>query len=99
MASAPRQSRRFAPHVLPPALRFAFTFHAGGYSARIDFLEGVTTQQSFVALGRALDEKMGSCSITAMNKLALFDESADFPNSKSSSFLKLWVPPWTAQKP
>jgi hypothetical protein len=35
----------------------------------------VTTQQSFVALGRALEEKIGSCTITAMNKPALFDES------------------------
>jgi hypothetical protein len=46
-----------------------------GAKARIDFLEGVTTQRLFVALGRALEEKIGSCSITAMNKLALFDES------------------------
>jgi len=50
-------------------------FLGDGAKARIDFLEGVTTQQSFVALGRALEEKMGSCTITAMNKLALFDES------------------------
>jgi hypothetical protein len=35
----------------------------------------VTTQQSFVALGRALNEKLGPCSITAMNDLVLFDES------------------------
>jgi hypothetical protein len=46
-----------------------------GAKARIDFLEGVTTQRSFAALGRALEEKIGSCRITAMNKLALFDES------------------------
>jgi len=46
-----------------------------GSRARIDFLEGLTTQQSFVALGRALNEKLGSCSITAMNDLVLFDES------------------------
>ena len=30
---------------------------------------------SFVALGRALNEKLGSCSITAMNDLVPFDES------------------------
>jgi hypothetical protein len=40
-------------------------FLGDGAKARIDFLEGVTT----------LEEKIGSCSITAMNKLALFDES------------------------
>jgi hypothetical protein len=50
-------------------------FLGDGAKAWIDFLEGVTTQQSFVALGRALEEKLGSCSITAMNKPALFDES------------------------
>jgi hypothetical protein len=43
--------------------------------SRIDFLEGVTTQQSFVALGGALNEKLGSCRITAMNDLVLFGES------------------------
>jgi hypothetical protein len=46
-----------------------------GSRARIDFLQGLTTQQSFVALGRALNEKLGSCSITAMNDLILFGES------------------------
>jgi hypothetical protein len=46
-----------------------------GTRVRIDFLDGLTTQQSFVALGRALDKKLGSCTITAMNDLALFDES------------------------
>jgi hypothetical protein len=40
-------------------------FLGDGAKARIDFLEGVTT----------LEEKIGSCSITAMNKPALFDES------------------------
>jgi hypothetical protein len=50
-------------------------FLDNGTRARIDFLEGLTTQQSFVALSRALDERLGSCSITAMNDLALFDES------------------------
>jgi hypothetical protein len=50
-------------------------FLNNGSRARIDFLEGLTTQQSFVALGRALNEKLGSCSITAMNDLVLFDES------------------------
>jgi hypothetical protein len=46
-----------------------------GTRARIDFLEGLTTQQSLVALGRALERKFGSCCITAMNKRSLFDES------------------------
>jgi hypothetical protein len=50
-------------------------FLNNGSRARIDFLEGATTQQSFIALGRALNEKLGSCSITAMNDLVLFDES------------------------
>jgi hypothetical protein len=49
-------------------------FLNNGSRARIDFLQGVTTQQSFVALGRALNEKLGSCSIIAMNDLVLFDE-------------------------
>jgi hypothetical protein len=48
---------------------------AGGTRMRIDFIEGLTTQESFAALGRALDEKLGVCCITAMSKLALFDES------------------------
>jgi hypothetical protein len=52
-----------------------------GSRARIDFLEGVTTQQSFVALGRALNEKLGPCSITAMNDLVLFGES-DGPSAE-----------------
>jgi hypothetical protein len=46
-----------------------------GTRVRIDFLEGLTTQQSFVALSRALERKLGSCCITAMNKRSLFDES------------------------
>jgi hypothetical protein len=45
-------------------------FLNNGSRAGIDFLEGVTTQQCFVALGRAY-EKLGSCSITAMNDLVL----------------------------
>jgi hypothetical protein len=49
-------------------------FLNNGSRARIDFLEGLTTQQSLVALGRALNEKLGSCSIIAMNDLVLFDE-------------------------
>jgi hypothetical protein len=64
-----------------------------GTRVGIDFLEGLTTQQSFVALSRALERKLGSCCITAMNKRSLFDESEDFPKSNSASFLGLWVPP------
>jgi hypothetical protein len=44
-------------------------------SARIDFLEGSTTQQSFLALVGALELNLGGCRITPMNKLALFDQS------------------------
>jgi hypothetical protein len=47
----------------------------GGTRVRIDFLDELTTQQCFVALRRALDERFGSCCITAMNRLALFDKS------------------------
>jgi hypothetical protein len=59
----------------PSGRKYFEIFLDNGTRARIDFLEGLTTQQSFVALGRALDERLGSCSITAMNDLALFDES------------------------
>jgi hypothetical protein len=59
----------------PSGKKYFEVFLDNGTRARIDFLEGLTTQQSFVALSRALDERLGSCSITAMNDLALFDES------------------------
>jgi hypothetical protein len=61
---------------------------AGGTSVRIDFIEGLTTQQSFAALGRALDEKLGSCCITAMNKLALFDESDELSEEQKRELFK-----------
>jgi len=57
-----------------------------GTRARIDFLEGLTTQQSFVALSRALDEKLGSCTITAMNDFALFDESDGISEEQAPAF-------------
>jgi hypothetical protein len=56
--------------------------------ARIDFLEGMTTQQSFVALGRALNEKLGSCSITAMNDLVLFDEGDGLSKEQKRKLFK-----------
>jgi hypothetical protein len=74
-------------------------FLGDGAKARIDFLEGVTTQQSFVALGRALEEKIGSCTITAMNNLRYSMRATDFLKSKSLSFSKLWETPCMAQKP
>jgi hypothetical protein len=57
-------------------------------TARIDFLEGLTTQQSFVALGRALDLKLGTCCITAMNKLVLLDEGDGLPEEKKRELIK-----------
>jgi hypothetical protein len=56
--------------------------------ARIDFLEGSTTQQSFLALGGALDSKLGRCCITPMNKLALFDESDALPEERERKLFK-----------
>jgi hypothetical protein len=46
---------------------------------RIDFLEGATTQQSFVALAGALELNLGGCRIIPMNKLALFDDGDGLP--------------------
>jgi len=63
-------------------------FLNNGSRARIDFLEGVTTQQSFVALGRALNEKLGSRSITAMNDLVLFDESDGLSEQQKRKLFK-----------
>jgi hypothetical protein len=57
-----------------------------GTTARIDVLDGLTTQQSFVALSRALDEKLGSCTVTAMDDLALFDERDRLSEEQSASF-------------
>ena len=59
----------------PAGKKYFEVFLDNGTRARIDFLEGLTTQQPFLALSRALDERLGSCSITVMNDLALFDES------------------------
>jgi hypothetical protein len=55
---------------------------------RIEFLDGLTTQQSFVALVGALDLKLGTCCITPMNKLALFDESDALPEERKREFFK-----------
>jgi hypothetical protein len=63
-------------------------FLDNGTRARIDFLEGLTTQQSFVALGRALDERLGPCSIIAMNDLALFDESDGLSEEQKRKLFK-----------
>src|SRR5271169_5799159 len=57
-----------------------------GTRARIEFLDGLTTQQSFVALSRALDEKLGSCAITTMNDLASFDDGDGLSEEQSASF-------------
>jgi hypothetical protein len=71
-------------------------FLNNGSRARIDFLEGLTTQ---VALGRALNEKLGSCSITAMNDLVLFDESDGFSEEQKGKLFKALAAAWTARKP
>jgi hypothetical protein len=59
-----------------------------GTSARIDFLEGATTQESFVALSRAFGQRLGSCSIIAMNELALFDEGDRLSDEQKRELLK-----------
>ena len=48
----------------------------------------MTTQQSFVALGRPLNEKLGSCSITAMNDLVLFDEGDGLSKEQKRKLFK-----------
>jgi hypothetical protein len=72
----------------PSGNKYFEIFLDNGTRARIDFLEGLTTQQSFVALGRALDERLGSCSITAMNDLALFDESDGLSEQQKRKLFK-----------
>jgi hypothetical protein len=72
----------------PSGKKYFEIFLHDGTRARIDFLEGLTTQQSFVALGRALDERLGSCSITAMNDLALFDESDGLSKEQKRKLFK-----------
>jgi hypothetical protein len=63
-------------------------FLNNGSRARIDFLDGLTTQQCFVALERALNETLGSCSITAMNDLVLFDESDGLSEEQKRKLFK-----------
>jgi hypothetical protein len=47
-----------------------------GREEHIEFLEGLSAQQSFVALHQALEVNLGQpCCVTIMNKLAVFDES------------------------
>jgi hypothetical protein len=83
MSSCGRKSRCFPPKCGPierfQEKKYFDVFLGDGAKARIDFLEGVTTQQSFVALGRALEEKIGSCTITAMNNLRYSMRATDFP--------------------
>ena len=62
-----------------------------GTRARIEFLDGLTTQQSFVALSRALDEKLGSCAITATNDLASFDDGDGLSEEQSARFQNLGI--------
>lgn len=45
-------------------------------------------QQSLVALGRALDLKLGTWCITAMNKLALLDENDGLLEEKKRELIK-----------
>jgi hypothetical protein len=61
---------------------------ARGTRVRVDLIEGLTTQQSLAALGLALDEKLGPCCITAMNKLALFDESDGLSEAQKRGLFK-----------
>jgi hypothetical protein len=61
--------------------------------ARIEFLDGSTTQQSFLALAGALDLTLGTCCITPMNKLALFDESDGLFEAKKREFLNTLYSP------
>jgi hypothetical protein len=83
----------------PSGKKYFEIFLDNGTRARIDFLEGLTTQQSFVALGRALDEKLGSCSITAMNDLALYDESDGLSEEQKRNLFKaLGIPLNSASK-
>jgi hypothetical protein len=59
-------------------------------------LEGLTTQQSFVALGGALQRKLGSCCITAMNKRSLFDESDGLSEEQQRKLSRTpGTPMWT----
>ena len=46
-----------------------------GTEERFDHADGLTAQQSLLTLGRALDEKLGTCVLMAMNELAMFDEN------------------------
>jgi hypothetical protein len=55
---------------------------------RINFIEGLTTQQALIALGGALGLKLGPCRITPMNKLALFDEGDALPEEKKRKLFK-----------
>jgi hypothetical protein len=97
MSSSARRSRCFSAKVWAyrelSGKKYFDVFLGDGAKTRIDFLEGVTTQQSFVALGRALEEKMGTCSITAMNKLEGTSKNGhrsagtpDFPTNDSVLF-------------
>src|ERR1700693_1325944 len=46
-----------------------------GTKERIEFLEGLSTQQSLIVLQDAMEKKIGEpCSLAIMNKLAIFDE-------------------------
>jgi hypothetical protein len=46
-----------------------------GTEERIDHADGLTAQQSLLTIGRALDAKLGTCILMAMNELAIFDEN------------------------
>jgi hypothetical protein len=70
-----------------------------GTTGRIDFLEGSTTQQSFLALAGALELNLGGCRIIPMNKLALFDDSDGLPEAAKRELSKSLYNPLNSTEP
>jgi hypothetical protein len=70
-----------------------------GTTGRIDFLEGSTTPQSFLALAGALELNLGGCRIIPMNKLALFDDSDGLPEKEKRELSKTLYNPLNSTEP
>jgi hypothetical protein len=70
-----------------------------GTRGRIDFLEGSTTQQSFLALAGALELNLGGCRIIPMNRLALFDDSDGLPEDAKRELSKILYNPLNSTEP
>jgi hypothetical protein len=70
-----------------------------GTTGRIDFLEGSTTPQSFLALAGALELNLGGCRIIPMNKLALFDDSDGLPEDAKRKLSKILYNPLNSTEP